>query len=76
MLWAAVVAAVAATAPNIVLTGGGHHHPHEQVAGPGGILGVEPAGEQDAQQLIAHPGIAADRAAAVGDLHPGRRARA
>ena len=51
MLLAATVA-VAASAPHIVLAGDARHQGDEDVARPGGVLGVEPAREQDSQQVL------------------------
>jgi len=49
----AVAASVlAARAPHIVFTGGAGHQQYEDVANPGGVLGVKPAGEQDSQQVL------------------------
>jgi hypothetical protein len=52
LLLVAVVVAAAARAPHIALTGGGRHQQHEDVASPGGVLGVKPAAEQDPQQVL------------------------
>jgi hypothetical protein len=41
------VVAAAASAPHVVLTGDSCHQQDQDVAGPGGVLGVKPAGEQN-----------------------------
>jgi Luciferase-like monooxygenase len=46
------VVAAAARAPHVVLPGGGGHQEDEDIAGPGRILRVKPAGEQDSQQVL------------------------
>ncbi len=51
-LLATIVVGAALRAPHIVLAGGGGHQQHEDVASPGGVLGLKPASEQDSQQVL------------------------
>ncbi len=37
---------------HLVFVGGAGHQQHEDVASPGGVLGVEPTGEQNAEQVL------------------------